>query len=259
VFCGQCGPCHEGRTNLCEQLKTTGFDRDGAYARYVTVPAFNLFPLPENVTYDQAAAIQALGISYHAVAHRARARPRERIAVIGAGPVGLGAGLIAQLLGAEVTITDVLEYRLAKARELGIASTLDANSADLHARALELTEGRGFDKVIECVGGAQERTVADAAALVKRGGQITIVGTFPENRASIPIAHLKDREIDINFSRGNFQAFGPCLELVARRMLDPNRYISHRFPLSEAKEALQLLEARNAAVHKVVLRPCDDG
>jgi threonine dehydrogenase-like Zn-dependent dehydrogenase len=132
---------------------------------------------------------------------------------------------------------------------------MNPDAGELRARALAATGGLGFDKVVECVGGFQERTVADAAAMVKRGGQITVVGTFPENRATIPIAYLKDREIDLNFSRGNFRAFPPCLELIASGRVDPDRYISHRLPLEQAEDALKLLEARNVEAHKIVLHP----
>lgn len=253
--CGTCGPCKDGRSNICEALRTMGFDRDGAYAEYAAVPSFNLYRLPDHVSYDQASAVQVLGISYHAIAHRVQPRPGEQVAVIGAGPIGLGAALIAQLMGAEVTISDVLGYRLEQARMLGIAHTLDASAGELRARALDATGGRGFDKVVECVGGLQERTVTDAVAMVKRGGQITVVGTFPENRATIPIAYLKDREIDLTFSRGNFQAFAPCLALVADGRIDPERYISHRLPLQRAEDALRLLEARDVEAHKIVLHP----
>jgi threonine dehydrogenase-like Zn-dependent dehydrogenase len=255
LACGSCGPCLEGRSNICERLKTMGFDTDGAYAQYARVPGFNLHRLPENVSYDQASAVQVLGIGYHAVAHRARPHPGERVAVIGAGPVGLGAALIAHAIGAEVAILDVLDFRLALARRLGIPRAINPDEGDRRERALAATGGGGFDKVIECVGGFQERTVADAARIVKRGGTITVVGTFPENRAAIPIAYLKDREIDINFSRGNFQAFGPCLDLIAGGRIDPERYISHRFPLAGAAEALRLLEARAVQAHKIVLHP----
>jgi len=253
--CGQCGPCRDGRGNICERLRTMGFDCDGAYAQYAPVPEFNLHPLPDNVTYDQASAVQVLGISYHAVADRVRPRAGERIAVIGAGPVGLGAALIALALGAQVTILDVLEYRLALARALGVPGTLNSNDGDVRERALAATGGRGFDRVVECVGGFQERTVADAVRMVKRGGQITVVGTFPENRATIPIAYIKDREIDLNFSRGNFRAFPPCLELIASGKVNPDRYISHRIPLARAEDALRLLEARDLEAHKIVLHP----
>jgi threonine dehydrogenase-like Zn-dependent dehydrogenase len=255
ISCGVCGPCLEGRGNICEKLRTMGFDRDGGYAEFVAVPAVNLYPLPENVSYDQASAVQVLGISYHAVAHRVRPGRGDKVAVIGGGPIGLGAALVAQSLDAEVTLLELLDYRRTMAQTLGIHHTLNPAGIDVRAEALAATGGRGFDKVIECVGGFQEKTVQMAVDMVKRGGQITVVGTFPENRATIPIAYIKDREIDINFSRGNFQAFAPCLELVASGKIDPERYISHRFPLAQAADALRLLEARNEAAHKIVLHP----
>lgn len=257
IPCGTCRPCREGRSNICERLRTMGFDRDGAYAEFVAVPDYNLYRLPDNVGYDQASAVQVLGISYHAVAHRVVPQPGDKIAVIGAGPIGLGAALIAEKMGAEVTILDLLDYRLAMARRLGITRALDPREGDLRERALALTEG-GFDKVVECVGGRQERTVQDAAAIVRRGGRITVVGTFPDNRATIPIAYLKDREIDLNFSRGNFKAFAPCLELVASGEIDPDAYISHRLPLARAEDALALLSARDVEAHKIVLHPSPD-
>lgn len=256
--CGQCGPCREGRGNICEKLRTMGFDRDGAYAQFAAVPDFNLYRLPDTVSYDQASAVQVLGISYHAVADRVRPQAGERVAVIGAGPIGLGAALIAQTMGAEVTISDILDFRLSMAQSLGIAHTVNARGADMREIALERTGGRGYDKVVECVGGLQERTVSDAVAMVKRGGQITVVGTFPENKATIPIAYIKDREIDLNFSRGNFKAFAPCLDLIASGRINPDRYISHRFPLSRAEDALKLLEARDVEAHKIVLHPQAD-
>jgi threonine dehydrogenase-like Zn-dependent dehydrogenase len=255
ISCGVCGPCLEGRGNICEKLRTMGFDRDGGYAEFVAVPAVNLYPRPENVSYDQASAVQVLGISYHAVAHRVRPGRGDKLAVIGGGPIGLGAALVAQSLDAEVTLLELLDYRRTMAQTLGIHHTLNPAGIDVRAEALAATGGRGFDKVIECVGGFQEKTVQMAVDMVKRGGQITVVGTFPENRATIPIAYIKDREIDINFSRGNFQAFAPCLELVASGKIDPERYISHRFPLAQAADALRLLEARNEAAHKIVLHP----
>lgn len=255
LACGTCGPCRAGRGNICERLKTMGFDRDGAYAEYAAVPDFNLYPLPDSVTYDQASAVQVLGISYHAVADRVKPLAGERVAVIGAGPVGLGAALIAQSRHAEVTILDLLDYRLAMAQRAGVHSIKNPRGIDVREWALTVTGGQGFDKVIECVGGLQERTVADAISMIKRGGQITIVGTFPENKATVPIAYLKDREIDINFSRGNFQAFAPCLQLIASGAINPDLYITHRLALNEAENALKLLEARDVEAGKIVLRP----
>jgi threonine dehydrogenase-like Zn-dependent dehydrogenase len=255
IACGTCGPCRAGRGNICETLRTMGFDRDGGYAEFAAVPDYNIHPLPDSVGWDQASAVQVLGIGYHAVAHRVEPQPGEKVLVIGAGPIGLGAMLVARSLGARVASMDILAYRLAMARALGAEWTIDGARPDLRDAALELTGGHGFDRVVECVGGFQEKTVSAACSMVKRGGRITVVGTFPENRATIPIAYLKDREIDLNFSRGNFRAFPDCVRLIAEGRIDPGRYISHTFPVSRAAEALQLLEVRSVEAHKIVLHP----
>ncbi len=255
ITCGHCGPCLENRQNLCENLKTLGFDRDGAYAEFVIVPAVNIYPLPENVSYDEASIVQTLGVGYHAVSHRANIAAGEKVAVIGAGPIGLGAAMVAKARGANVTIVDLLDYRLETALEAGIDAAVNSSRDDLKEKALALTNGKGFDRVLECVGGRQEKTVADAISIVKRGGMITIVGTFPGNSVTIPIAFLKDREINITFSRGNFQAFGPCLELISSGQIKAGLVISHRLPLSRVEEGFRLLREKNAQVHKVVLHP----
>lgn len=255
ISCGTCGPCGEGRGNICMSLRTMGFDRDGAYAEYVATPAKNIYRLPDNVTWDQAAIVQTLGISYHAVAHRLVPKAGETVCVIGGGPIGLGAALVAKSMGARVAITDLLDYRLDMARRLGIDLGINVSRQDLKDEAARFTNGRWFDKVVECVGGFQEKSVEQAIAVVKRGGLIVVVGTFPNNKATIPIAYIKDREIDLKFSRGNFQAFGPCVDLIASGRIDPEPYISHRLPLARAEEALLLMEQKGEEVHKIVLKP----
>lgn len=255
ITCGRCGPCNEGRSNICENLRTLGFDRDGAYAEYVAVPEYNIYALPDNVTFDEGSMIQTIGIGYHAVAHRAKIEPGEMVAVIGGGPIGLGAASAAKVLGAVVTVIDLLENRLNLARKLGVDYTINSRSEDLINKSLELTKGRGFDKVIECVGGRQEKTINDALDIIKRGGKVTIVGTFPDNRATIPIARFKDREFELIGSRGNFQAFDPCLQLTAKGLIDTKSFISHCFPLSKAEEGIELMLRKEVDVIKVVLHP----
>jgi len=70
VVCGKCPNCLEGRANICNELKTIGFARDGAYAQFVAVPAYNIYPIADNISFDEAAVVQVLGIGYHAVTHR---------------------------------------------------------------------------------------------------------------------------------------------------------------------------------------------
>lgn len=232
-----------------------GFDRDGAYAEYVAVPDYNIYSLPENVSFDEGSMIQTIGVGYHAVVDRARIKRGEVVAVIGAGPIGLGAALVAKALGATVTIIDVIDNRLALASRLGIDHTINSQKEELAKKAIEFTHGKGFDKVMECVGGRQEKTIEDALTIIKRGGKVTVVGTFPGNRATIPIARFKDREYELIGSRGNFQAFAPCLELVAKGWVDSKAFISHCLPLAKAEDGIKLMLGKKEDVVKIVLHP----
>jgi threonine dehydrogenase-like Zn-dependent dehydrogenase len=255
ISCGKCGPCSEGRGNICEKLRTMGFDRDGAYAEYVAVPDYNVYSLPENVSFDEGSMIQTIGVGYHAVVDRARIKRGEAVAVIGAGPIGLGAASVAKARGATVTVIDLIDNRLVLASRLGVDHTINSGKEELASKASELTKSKGFDQVMECVGGRQEKTIEDALNIVKRGGRVTVVGTFSENRATIPMARFKDREYELIGSRGNFQAFAPCLELVAKGLVESKAFISHCLPLTRAEDGLKMMLGKKEGVVKIVLHP----
>jgi len=257
--CGACSQCHAGRTHLCLRLRTLGFDADGAYAEYVAVPAGNLHPLPPTLSFAAAALVQPLAVAYHGVKHQAGVATGQKVAVLGTGPIGLGAAAVARALGAWVVISSTRDARLEVAQRLGVDETVNVRREDLVARVLELTHGEGVDTVIEAVGGLQDETLQQATQIVRRAGLIVVLGTFPSKRATLRIAEFKDRELAMRGSRGDHQAFGPVIDLLASGAVDPSLFITTTLPLDQAGPGLQMLDEKRAGLVKVILQPVVTG
>ena len=117
------------------------------------------------------------------------------------------------------------------------------------------TRGRGVDKVIECVGGDQDETIAEAVACVKDGGLVVVMGSIAVNRATLPAIDLKFNEKTITGSQSMPEGYGPIFELLLSGKVDLMALVSHRLPLAEAGRGLALMEAKSEQVMKVVLVP----
>ena len=119
MVCGTCDQCRAGRTNTCRNLQFMGCPGEalGAVAEYRVVPAENCFPIPDRMTLDEAALVEPLSVGLHAVRLGRRLRPAARIAILGAGPIGLSVLLCAKAAGScTVYVTDLLDERLEVAR-----------------------------------------------------------------------------------------------------------------------------------------------
>jgi L-iditol 2-dehydrogenase len=255
VTCGECPACKAGRADQCESPLGPGFTAHGAYAEYVIGRARGVTPIPDDVSFVEAAVAQPAGIARHAVATRADIQPGEVLLIQGCGPIGLSAMMLSKLRGATVVSTDIVDYRCDAAHELGADQVLNAHKDDVHQAILDLTEGRGADKVIECVGGDQDETVPEAVTCVKDGGLVVVVGSFAENRATLPIIDFKFSEKRIIGSQSMPEGYGPVFDLIRSGQLNVGQLVTHRLPLEQALHGLQLMEAKAEQVMKVVLEP----
>ena len=150
LSCGGCVACRAGRSNCCTALQVLGVHRDGAFAEYLSVPE-PFVHRAEGVSLDQAAMVEFLAIGAHAV-RRAQVRAGQRVLVVGAGPIGMGAMLFAGLRGASVTALDSREDRLAFcARHLGVAACVTLGADDVEQLAA-LTSNEFFDVVFDATG-----------------------------------------------------------------------------------------------------------
>jgi threonine dehydrogenase-like Zn-dependent dehydrogenase len=195
ISCGRCRWCVDGRTNLCAEYRTLGLQVDGGLAEYVTSPAAICRLVPDGCDDDAAAMTQPLAVALHALS-RVGQQPHENVAVIGAGGIGsfVVAGASHRAADGRVTAIDIDPDRLATARSLGADAVIDGSGRDLGELLLELTDGVGFDVVVEASGAPHAPAAALAGA--RRGGRVLLVGLHGSAR-ELDLTRTILREVDI--------------------------------------------------------------
>jgi len=248
VTCGGCEHCLRGDLYFCPDLTVIGFDYDGGFAEHVLVPEACCMPLPGDISLEIGSLlVDMVGTTFRAV-KRARLLPGDRVAVWGAGPIGLSAMLIARQFGARAASVDLSDRRLEMAHVQGADLALNPARDDVQAALRDWTEGHGLDVAFDCVG---NQKVAEAAlSAVKKRGTLVVVGVSHALTLN-PWEHLICRELTV-FGTRNFNAseFDEMIALV-RRGLPVQRIITHRFPLAQAEAAFELF--RSGECGKVVL------
>ena len=161
----------------------------------------------------------------------------------------------AKLAGATVVSTDIVDYRIEFARRFGADLALNSHKDDVMAAIMDMSNGKGFDKVIECVGGAQDETIPQAVRCVKPSGLVTVVGSFAEDKATLPIINFKFAEKEIIGSQGMAPGYNAIFDLVLKGLMDLNSLITHTIPLEELPRGLNLMDTKAEGVMKVVVIP----
>jgi threonine dehydrogenase-like Zn-dependent dehydrogenase len=195
ISCGRCRWCLLGRTNLCADYRTLGLQLDGGLAELVTSPASICRNVPDACGDDAAAMAQPLAVALHALS-RVDLAPAEAVAVIGTGGIGsfIVAGASRRAARGGVVAVDIDDDRLATASALGAHQTANATGRDLAELLLELSDGVGFDVVIEASGAPH--APAAAIAGVRRGGRVLLVGLHG-SACAIDLTRMILREVDI--------------------------------------------------------------
>ena len=154
ITCGVCRNCRAGRRHLCMNTLGVGVNRPGAFAEYLSVPAFNVFKLPDSITDDMASILDPLGNATHTALSFDLVG--EDVLITGAGPIGIMATAIARYAGARhVVITDVNDYRLDLARQMGASMALNVTRESIDGAMQELGMVEGFDVGMEMSGNGQ--------------------------------------------------------------------------------------------------------
>lgn len=254
VPCGRCARCLEGRNTLCSDMQMFGNHRDGGFAERMAVPAWAVFPVPDNFPMVEGSVVSdAVSTAYHAMANRAALRPGETLAVIGCGGVGLSVIQVAVALGADVIGVDVAEPKLRMAEKFGASRTIDASNEPKLGKAIRKATGGGVDVAAEVIG--RPATIAEAVEAVRPGGRVVVVG-YSEKPATINAGRVMFREVEVKGSLGcGLQDFPKVLDLVARGKVDAKALVSHRFPIEKTADALALLESSAPELIRAVVIP----
>jgi L-iditol 2-dehydrogenase len=257
ISCGECWYCRRGEINLCENRRVLGvscgeYRRHGAFAEYVAVPQRILYRLPDNLSFEQAAMVEAVSVAVHAV-ERTPLSLNASVAVVGTGMIGL---LVVQVLRARgcgrIIAIDLDGEKLKLARQFGATHTLQAAEPDVQEKIRALTDGRGVDAAFEVVG--LPATVKTAIESVRKGGSITLVGNL-KPQVELPLQAVVTRELTLIGTCASAGEYPACLDLIASGKVNVTDFISATPPLEEGAQWFERLYAGEKGLMKVLLKP----
>ncbi len=230
LVCHTCPWCQSGRYNLCERLGSIGLCADGGFAERVVVPAYTLYRLPDEVSWEAGALAEPTAVALHAV-KRGRVAPGETVAVVGGGTIGLLVLQAARACGARrVYVVEPTARRRKVAEELGATAALDpttqAPDKEIHA----FTSGLRADVVFECVGSS--RAVDTAIRVAGKGGRVVLVGIYTEASLA-PWGRLQAQEKELLGSSAYTDEFPLALSMLADGRVRAEPLLGERIALRD--------------------------
>ncbi|MDQ6673276.1 MAG: zinc-dependent alcohol dehydrogenase family protein [Chloroflexota bacterium] len=246
VSCGACFYCHQGLVYMCDNRAT----HHGGLGELVVLPEQTVYPLPAGVSLEVAALAEPLSCCLHTV-DLSGIRPGDRVAVVGAGTIGLMLLQLARRAGAtRILVSEPSAAKREIAQRLGADVVVDPLHQDVQAAAREMCGGRGVDVAIEAVGARQ--TVMDAIALPRRGGTVVLMGVAaPTTEVPLRPFDIFERELTIKGAYIREFEFQRTVELLSHLELDG--LITDRFPLSNAAAAVEHVKSGQGI--KTVVEP----
>jgi len=250
ITCGHCRNCRAGRRHLCPNTLGVGVQRQGAFADYLVLPAFNAFKLPDAIPDEVAAILDPLGNAVHTAL--AFDLVGEDVLITGAGPIGLMAAAIARFVGARnVVITDVNEARLQMAPAMGVTRAVNVSdpAVDLRDVMRELGMTEGFDVVLE-MSGAPAAFQQFLGAVIN-GGKVALLG-IPSRDIAIDWNQVIFKGLTLQgiYGRQMFETWYKMKNLLLSG-LDVTPIITHHFPMERYQEGFDVM--RSGRSGKVIL------
>ena len=251
VTCGRCYFCRTEQRVFCTAIREIGVDRDGAYAEYVTVPAYDLHKLPAGMTCEQGSLVEPLAAALHPF-ERLDIGIGDSIAVVGAGPIGLFAIAVAKSLGyGKIMAVGRRSDRLQLARDFGADHAFDIDKEDGVEKVVQTTDGIGADVVLEATG--NPKALEQTFRMSRKDGQICLAGaTLEQSVISSSLIVGKSLRVMGSFDY-TWLTFERCIGLIGSGKVDVNKVVSHRLRLEDVQEAFRLILNKEAI--KVLMLP----
>lgn len=251
VVCGRCYPCRHGKYNLCEELKVMGFQTTGVASHYFAVDQAKVTPLPDEMSYDEGAMIEPLAVAVHAV-RRAGDVKGAKIAVLGAGPIGILVAQAAKGMGADqVMITDVSSLRLEKAKECGVDFCVNTRNQDFGEAMVHNFGPDKADVIYDCAG--NNITMGQAIKYARKGSVIILVAVFA-GPGQLDLAVLNDHELDLNTSMMyRNEDYLDAIRLVNEKKVVLAPLVSKHFAFGDYLKAYQYIDENRESTMKVII------
>jgi len=252
TFCNHCAQCTAGQQSFCREFSVLGYLNDGGDAEYIAVPEVNVIPIPDSLSYDQAASVPLVFLTaWHMLVTRARIRAGDTVLVLGGGSgVGSAAIQICKMLGANVIATAGDEAKLQKSGELGADHTINHYKQKIADEVRRITSKAGVDIVFEHVGAA---TFDDSVHSLRPGGMLVTCGATTGPEAKFDLRYMFSRQLSFLGSyMGTMGDLHEVLKHVFSGKLKP--VVDRTFPLREARAAHERRE-KSEQFGKIVLNP----
>ena len=252
--CRQCDQCRAGRPHTCRAQNFFGCPQqiEGCLAEYVALPERSCYPIPDTMTFEEAAIVEPLSIGVYALT-LAASKPGANIGILGAGPIGLSVLLPAKAQGAgRVYMTDKITARLQLASRAGANWVGSPETEDVVA-AITRREPELLDVVFECSG--EQDAMDQGVQLLKPGGKLLLIG-IPggRNRVSFDINLLRRKEICIQNVRRQNNCVQRAIDMIARKEIDVNVMVTHRLPFAQTQEGFNMVaDYRDGVVKAMVM------
>jgi threonine 3-dehydrogenase len=248
ITCGHCRNCRAGKRHLCRNTIGVGVNRPGCFAEYISVPASNVFIVPDTIDDDIAAIMDPFGNAAHTALSFDLVG--EDVLITGAGPIGIMAVGIARHVGARhIVITDVNDYRLKIAGRMGATAAVNVTQTTIADTVRQLGMKEGFDVGLEMSGNVQ--AFRDMLQAMNYGGRIAILG-IPAGEVSLDLTQiiLKGLKIKGIYGREMFETWYKMTSMLQSH-LDISRVITHRFGVNDFRQAFDVM--RSGKSGKVIL------
>jgi len=239
ISCGLCRSCKKGMSNLCINKKNVL----RGYAEYAIVPAKNLYLLPDNVGFEEAALTEPIAVCLR-TNDIISPRPGDTVLIIGSGPMGLIHLQVSKLSGAAVIVCDLLDERLKTAEKLGADYTVNSTKQDVKDEVLKFTQGYGADAVIVAVGG--RKAMETALACVGTGGKVVeFAGSYPAENVELDLNLLHYKEIIITGSYDHLPIhMDRAIRLLEKKAINVKDLITHRVSLDNLHEGIRIASGK---------------
>ncbi len=250
--CGKCDQCKAGRENTCRNLLFLGApgQLEGSMCEFVVINEHCCYPIPRNMTFEQATLSEPLAIGVYSV-ERSNPRPRANVAILGVGPIGMSVFYVLRTkkIG-NIYVTDKIDDRLALAKKLKPRCLGNPDRSDV-VREISALEPSLLDIVYDCSGSIE--AIKQSLLLLKPGGTLVIIGITEVDEVTFPIHDLRRKEITIINIRRQAHCTQKAIDLLARGRIRMDSLITHRFALEETQKAFDLVAQHKDKVMKAML------